>query len=112
MTGPGTLPAVLPVVISALVTTGLTDVCANGANGAGMVTASRHHYRSHCAQLRAVDVHGDAPGHHLDVWLLQARGRTMVTGHCAAVAGFDTGCVFLVRHKVSRWWVDEKIVDV
>jgi len=71
MTGPGTLLAMLHVVFGALVATGLTDVCADGANGASMITASRHHCRSHRTQLRAVHVQGNAPGHHFDVRFLK-----------------------------------------
>jgi hypothetical protein len=71
------------------------------ADGLRLFTAACHGGRSKFAYLRAVDVQGDAAGHHLDVRFLQTGGRTMVACDRALIAGFNTRCVLLVSHVKS-----------
>lgn len=96
--------AVIRLVTSAFVAAGLADISAEGAHPRGELAAPCHEPGSQPADRCAIDVQGNATGHHLHVLLLQAGGGAVVTGISAGVAGFDAGLigfVGLVSHGVS-----------
>lgn len=89
LAGLGAGLAVGHLVLLALCTACVADVRAQCADGLGMFTAAGHCGRSKLAGGGAIDVKGDAPRQHLDVVFFQARGRAMIAGSGAAVAGLD-----------------------
>ena len=72
LAGFDTLLAVLHLMVGAFVTAGLADVCAQGANGCGMLAAAGHGCCGQRADLGTIYIQGDALCHHLHVLLLQA----------------------------------------
>jgi len=93
MAGFRAFSAVRHVMLGALVTARLTDICAYFANFLTVLAASSHNGSGHGADLGAVHIPSDALGHHLDVWLFQAGCCAMVAGRGTDVAGFDTSAV-------------------
>lgn len=92
-----TLLAVLHLMLSALLTTGLADVGAQAADGFGVLAVTGHCRCRQHADLGAIHVQRNATHHHFDVLLLQAGCRTVVARHRAGVARFNTGVVVLMR---------------
>lgn len=79
----------LHLVLGALVTTRLTDVSAQAADGLRMFAATGHRCDGQLADRSAIHVHCDASRHHLHVLFLQTGGSAVVAGYRTGVAGFD-----------------------
>lgn len=92
--------AVSCLMLCTLVAAGLADVSAKLANLLRELATTRHVGCCHAADFGAIHVECDAPGHCLDVLLLQAGDSAMVTSSSAAVAGIDASLEFFVRHLV------------
>jgi hypothetical protein len=93
------LLAVILRVLRALVATGLADLGTQLAQLLGEVAAACHVACRKPAHRGAIHVECDAARHHLDVGLLQASGRAVVTCIGAGVAGIDAGLVNLMGHE-------------
>jgi hypothetical protein len=91
--------AVVGFVLGALLAAGLADVSAQGADRLYVFTATSHGRRGQLADCGAIHVERNAPRHHLDVLLLQARRGTVVAGDSALVAGLDARGMLLVGHS-------------
>jgi hypothetical protein len=91
--------AVVHLVLGALIAAQLADLCAQGARLFHALAAASHIAGCKPADGRAIHVERDTTRHRLDVLLLQACGRAVVTRICACVAGVDTCLIHLVSHR-------------
>jgi hypothetical protein len=87
------LLAVVGIVPGANLATPFAHVGAHAAQIRGEVRRTSHEAGGKAADLRAIDVRGDAISHHLNVVLPQAGGGAVVTSIGASVAGGDAGRV-------------------
>jgi hypothetical protein len=88
----------LVFVFPALLRASIADLGAQAANFHCHGRAARHEAHGKVADLRAVDVGGDAVRHHSDVLLLEAGRCAVITGNGTGLACFNTGLVGLVAH--------------
>lgn len=88
------------LVLGTFRTTGLADLRAKLADALCELRAARHFAQGERADVGAAAIEFDAPGHHLDVFFVQARGGAMFAGFEASLARGDAIFVFLVRHGI------------
>jgi hypothetical protein len=103
-----TLLAVIVLVLGALVAACLAHVRADATDLFCQITAAGHVPGGEAADGSAVHIEGDAARHHLDVRLLQAGCRTVVTGVGAGVARRDAGLVLLMHGELLRVGGDDR----
>ena len=95
-----TLLAMRHPMLGAFLATVPAHLRAQPAKRGRMLAAARHQARREPAYLGAIHVGGNAPCHHLDVFFLQARGRAMVAGVRAGIAGIDAALKIQGVHRV------------
>lgn len=110
MTCVGAMPAVVHVVLAALLATSIADLCAKLADAFREFRSARHLVRGKRADVRARPVQFDAARKRLHVVFLQARTRTVLARGDTLLTSLDTMLVFFVRHfRFSVSWVSGRI---
>lgn len=80
-------------MLAAFIGAGLADLGAQAADGRRMRTLARHCGHGQFADPGALQVLGNAGGHHPDVCFLQAGSRAGIAGNDAGLAGVHAGLV-------------------
>ncbi len=91
--------AMVHLILRALFGAGVACFRAGIANDAREFASSRHIPCRQTANLGAVHIELDAPGHFLHVLFIQARRRAMVACGGASVAFVDAGLELFMSHK-------------
>lgn len=94
----GATLAVVGLMTRTLGTAGVADPGAKLAEFLGKSAAAAHQRRCEPADIGAIAIQPNAFGHHLDVLLLEAGGRTMFAFHGTGLTGFDAIGVQIVSH--------------
>lgn len=98
MAGPRAGLTMVHVMLCALVTAGLADVCARFTDRFSVFAASCHRCGRDRTNLSAIHVQRNTPGHHLDIGLLQAYSGAVIAGDDASITGLNAGGMNLVWH--------------
>ena len=108
--GSRALLAMVHLVLRALHAASVASFGAKLADALGKLRATGHFAHRERADIGAAPVELDAAGHHLDVFLVQARGGTVFTGVHALMTRLNAVFVFFVGHVVLFWfmWPDER----
>ena len=86
------------LMLSALLSTGFTEICTESANLLCIVAAEAHKLSGETTDCCALHIQFDALPHHIYVRLFQAGGGAVVAGGSTSETGFDTVLIIFV-HK-------------
>ena len=87
----------LVLMLRTLFGTGPAYISAHSARLHHKLTLHTHKLRSEAADSRALYIQRNTLSHHVDVRLLQAGNRTVITGCCAFIAGLDTVLIIMLH---------------
>jgi hypothetical protein len=96
----GAALAVVGLMLTAFLGTGLANLGAHLAHAASKLAAPRHHGCGKAARLSAIHIQRNAMRHHLHVIFFQAGCGTFIASHGAGIAGVNTGLKAFIRHEV------------
>lgn len=94
------------IVTLAFLRAEITELRASITQGVGELTAARHECGSRAAQLRTIQVEGDATGEVLHVFFPEACGRAVVALDGTVVTRFYAALVDVMTHEwTPAGWV-------
>lgn len=110
MTCPSALLAMARFMFRTLVATGLANISAKRADLRSELTVAGHKGRRHPANIRAVQIERNAPGHLFYIVFPETGSCAVVASRRALITGFDTGCILVMCHGSALHSVAGQVV--